>query len=101
MRVVAPGGWGIVSKQVLRNPSISPQAKGLYALLASYADYRTRRCHVGRERLAEDLGVSVRSVSIWIKELREADALDRQVRGFNQSQQTRLHDFVVIQMEAS
>lgn len=99
MKINARGGWGVVSKEVLRNPAISPQAKGLYALLATYADYRTRECYVGRERLAADLGVSVRSVSDWTKELLQADALDRQHRGISRSRLTRLHDFVVIQLD--
>lgn len=101
VNISARGAWGVVSKDIMRDPSISPQAKGLYALLATYADHKTRECHVGRERLAADLGVSVRSVSIWMKELLDNDALDRQYRGLARSRKTRLHDFILVRGEGA
>lgn len=85
--------YGRVSVGVLTNPAISPQAKGLYAVLAGYAEWDSRVCHVGRDRLAKDLNASVRSVSLWMKELYGWGVLDRKHRGLGRSRETRLLDF--------
>ncbi len=51
-----------------------------YATLLSYA-WHNDYCFPGQERLAEDMGVSDRSVRTYLKELEEAHLLTVQQRG--------------------
>ena len=54
---------------------LSSGAKALYATIMSYADNTSRMAFPGKDRLAEDMGVSVRSIFTFMKELEEFGAL--------------------------
>lgn len=73
--------FGIVSDEVVKDPSLSLRAKGLYALLASYAD-KNRTCYPKINTLAEYAGVSRRSVERTLNELEEKGYLTREGRVF-------------------
>lgn len=55
--------------------ALSPGAKALYAGIMSYAHNTTRYAFPGRQRLADDLGVSLRSVGAYLKELEDFGAM--------------------------
>lgn len=73
--------FGIVTDEVIKDPSLSLRAKGLYALLASYAD-KNRQCYPKINTLAEFSGVSRRSVERTLNELEEKGYLIRERRIF-------------------
>lgn len=54
---------------------LSLGAKSLYGAIMSYADNQTKFAFPGQQRLADDLGVSIRSVSTYIKELEAFGAM--------------------------
>jgi DNA-binding IscR family transcriptional regulator len=68
--------FGIVSKNVLDDPQLSIQAKGLYSLLCTYAN-KQRECFPSRNTLADQLNISVRYVDTLIKELKNAGCMTR------------------------
>lgn len=61
-----------VPKWIVRHPALSVGAKALYADIMTYADNETRAAFPGRERMAEDLNVSVSTIGRYIKELESA-----------------------------
>ena len=73
--------FGIVSDEVVKDPSLSLRAKGLYALLCSYAD-KNRQCYPKINTLAEFSGVSRRSIERTIIELESKGYLRKQGRVF-------------------
>ena len=60
---------------ILRKPDLSLGAKALYGALMSYADNRTKLAFPGQERVAADLGCTVRTVYKYMKELEESGIL--------------------------
>jgi DNA-binding MarR family transcriptional regulator len=68
--------FGIVSKDVLDDPQLSIQAKGLYSLLCTYAN-KERECFPSRNTLADQLNVSVRYIDTLIKELKTIGYIQR------------------------
>lgn len=60
--------FGIVSHEIISDPELSTQAKALYALLCCYAD-KNRQCYPTKNRLADELGVSVKTVKRYLSEL--------------------------------
>jgi hypothetical protein len=73
-------GFTQVPNHVLRSDKISPGAKLAYAMLLSYA-WQNDFCFPGQERLARDMGISLRSIVTYIKELTEAEFLAVRKRG--------------------
>lgn len=71
--------FGIVNKEVLHDPELSIQAKGLYSLLCTYAD-KNRTCYPSINTLADLTNKSVRSISELIKELKQKNYLRRDRR---------------------
>lgn len=65
---------------VLKEGSITPQAKTLYALLRMYA-WQSGGCYPGQQTLAEQMGVSDRSVRDYLRELEEALLIHTERRG--------------------
>lgn len=61
-------GFTQVPNHVLRSGDITPGGKLAYAMLLSYA-WQNDFCFPGQETLADDMGVSKRSVISFIKEL--------------------------------
>jgi Helix-turn-helix domain len=83
-----------VSVAIARDPNLTPQAKALYMVLATYADVTTREMFPSRKTLAVDLGLDRgevsdsadggrRSITRWTAELRTAGVLriERRTRG--------------------
>lgn len=65
-----------IPKWVLRSgKKLSHGAKALYGVIMTYADNETRAAFPGKEKLAEDMGASVRSIFNYMKELEDFGAL--------------------------
>jgi len=65
-----PSGYGIVFKKVLCDPTISREAKAVYALLAAYTG-NDDVCWPSMKTIAECLGCSEQSARNWLGELSE------------------------------
>tara|TARA_B100000963_G_scaffold229412_1_gene200078 strand:+ start:164 stop:403 length:240 start_codon:yes stop_codon:yes gene_type:complete len=61
--------YGIVNKDIITDPELSVQAKGLYSLLCCYCN-SSRTCYPSINTLADYSNKSVRSISQYIKELK-------------------------------
>ncbi len=68
--------FGIVNYDVMTDPEVSLQAKGLYALLCCYAD-KSRTCYPSISTLADISNKSTTQISVYIKELKDANYLKR------------------------
>lgn len=64
-----------VPTRVIRDASVSRDARILYALLATYADIDERVCFPSKRTLAEDLACTPRSIQNWTTELVQAGYL--------------------------
>jgi hypothetical protein len=73
-------GFTQVPNHLLESKKISPGAKLVYAMLLKYA-WQNDSCFPGQERLAEDMGVTDRSVRTYIQELTKCDFLSVKRRG--------------------
>jgi len=71
--------FGIVNQDVLQDPELSIQAKGLYSLLCTYAD-KNRQCFPSISTLADHCNKSVRTVSYLIEELKAKGYVKRRGR---------------------
>ena len=71
--------FGIVNQEVLKDPELSIQAKGLYSFLCTYAD-KNRECYPSRNTIADHCNISVTYVGILIKQLKKAGYLKREGR---------------------
>ena len=71
--------YGIVKHQVLTDPNLSIQAKGLYAVLCCYAN-ANRLCWPSISTLADDTDTSQTSVKRWIRELKQHNYIRRKGR---------------------
>jgi len=67
-------GFAQTPNEVIRNRSLSRDAKATYTLLASYAGVK-KVCWPSLKRLAEDLQAHKNSVRAWITELEKAGAI--------------------------
>ena len=77
---VALHGFTQVPNFILRNPDLSANAKTTYALLLSYA-WHNDLCFPGQERLADQMGTHVATVSRAIQELEASSLIDIDRRG--------------------
>ena len=68
--------FGIVKHEVMSDPDLSPQAKGLYALLCCYAN-KNRQCFPTKARLADEMDVSFDSIKRYFRELKRKKYLKR------------------------
>lgn len=68
--------FGIVNYDVMSDPELSIQAKGLYALLCCYAD-KSRECYPSISTLADISNKSTTQISVYIKELKDQNYLKR------------------------
>jgi hypothetical protein len=71
--------FGIVNQDVLQDPELSIQAKGLYSLLCTYAD-KNRRCYPSISTLADHCNKSVRTINYLIEELKKKEYVVRKGR---------------------
>lgn len=68
--------FGIVNHDVISDPDLSLQAKGLYSLLACYAD-NARYCYPSISTLADVSNKSTTQISVYIKELKSKKYIKR------------------------
>src|SRR5699024_3456739 len=65
-----------IPKWILRaGDKLSHAALRLYGVIMSYADNTTRTAFPGQEKLTQDLGVSVRSIFTYMKDIEKYGAL--------------------------
>lgn len=67
-------GFAFVPEHVCRRSDISPSARHLWTVLASYADKRGY-CFPSQETLAADMGCTTRQIRNLVRELDQADLL--------------------------
>lgn len=79
---VSAAGFTQVPNHILKSKDLSVGAKLTYAMLLSYA-WHNEYCFPGQDTLAEDIGVSRRSVVSFIKELQSFGLIDVKRSGFN------------------
>lgn len=82
-------GFTQIPNGVLRDPRISTGAKVCYGVLLSYA-WQKDRCFPGQDRLAFDIGVSVRSVRTYLRELEQLGIVLVEQRGLTRTNVYRL-----------
>ncbi len=87
---VAAAGFTQVPNVILKSPELSVGAKLAYAMLLSYA-WQKEKCFPGQETLADNMGVSKRSVVSFIKELRAAGYVTVKRQGLGQVNVYTLH----------
>jgi len=90
---VSSGGFTQVPNFILKSPDLSVGSKLTYAMLLSYA-WHNDYCFPGQEKLAEDMGVSDRSVRSYLKELEQNRLLDIKQRGLGRPNEYKLHALV-------
>jgi predicted transcriptional regulator len=76
-------GFGMVSKEVIRDPDVSLRDKAIYAHLASYTDGKTNETTVGIDRIAAECGVDHSTVKRSLKSLKDKKIIERISRGIN------------------
>ena len=84
------GGFTQVPNFILVSKKVSVGAKLTYAMLLKYA-WQDDYCFPGQERLADDIGVTKRSVVTFIKELEGAGFIKVQRRGQGRPNQYTLN----------
>ena len=77
---IALHGFTQVPNFILKNPDISIGAKTTYALFLSYA-WHNNLCFPGQDTLARAIGMSIGSVSAFIKELEGCGLIEITRRG--------------------
>jgi len=73
--------FGVVSTEVMRDLNLSLRAKGLYALLCTYAG-KDRECYPAISTLSELSDVSRRTIERTLKELEDKNYVTRKGRVF-------------------
>lgn len=81
---VSAHGFTQVPNVILRDKSLSVGAKIVYACLLSYA-WQKESCFPGQETLADDCGISKRSVVSALKELETVGYLEKVRRGLGKT----------------
>lgn len=87
---VAAAGFTQVPNVILKSKDLSVGAKLAYAMLLSYA-WQNDHCFPGQETLADDMGVSKRSVVSFIKELDKSGHVSVKRQGLGQVNVYTLH----------
>jgi hypothetical protein len=90
---VSAGGFTQVPNVILNNPDLSSNAKIIYSKLLSYA-WNNNHVFPGQERLAQDTGISLRTVVTTIKELSKTGYLEVTRRGLGKTNVYILKFFV-------
>ncbi len=87
---VAAAGFTQVPNVILKSTDLSVGAKLAYAMLLSYA-WQNDFCFPGQETLADDMGVSKRSIVTFIKELDNSGHVTVKRQGLNRPNLYTLH----------
>lgn len=74
--------FGVVHTEVIRDPDLSLRAKGIYALLCTFAN-KERVCFPNINTLSELAGVSRRTTQRTLKELEDKKYVNRKGRKFH------------------
>ena len=77
---IAQHGFTQLPNFILRNPDISANAKVVFAMFLSFA-WHNNKCFPGQERLAENMGTHISTVSRAITELEQLSLIEIQRRG--------------------
>jgi DNA-binding MarR family transcriptional regulator len=81
---VSAYGFTQVPNVILRDKKLTLGAKMTYAMLLSYA-WQKESCFPGQERLAQDIGVSKRSVVSFMRELVRSGYVEKKRRGLGKT----------------
>jgi len=71
--------FGIVNYEVIMDPEISIQSKGLYSILCCYAN-KSRSCYPSISTLADISNKSTTQISAYIRELKDKKYITRNGR---------------------
>lgn len=74
-------GFGQVSVDVIRNPTISVGEKAVYAHLSTYADSSTNETYVSVTTIASETGLGYSTVKRHLKNLENKGVIQRKSRG--------------------
>jgi len=77
-------GFTMVPNQILLNQDIPYKARFLYAILLQYA-WNNRQCFPGQTKLAEDVGVSTKTIRRWLATLERHGLIEVIQRGLNRT----------------
>ncbi len=77
-------GFAPTPRIVLRHPKLSRNSKTTYSLLLDYA-WQSGSCFPGQQTLANDLGVSIRTIQRDLEELKNFGLIDWKQRGKNRT----------------
>jgi DNA-binding MarR family transcriptional regulator len=83
-------GFGQVSVDVMRNPSITIGEKAIYAYLSTYTDSVTNETYVSVTTIASETGLGYSTVKRYLKTLEQKGVIKRKPRGSKQSSITIL-----------
>ena len=87
---VTAKGFTQVPNFVLESDEISSGAKLAYAMLLKYA-WHENRCFPGQDKLADEMGVSRRSVINYVQELKDVDFISVKRQGQGKTNIYTLH----------
>jgi len=90
MKALLQNGFTQVSNTVIRDPDIPLREKGLYAVLASYANNDTAETTISVNKLAAETGLNPSSVRRTLDKLNGMGLIKRTRRGKNESWITTL-----------
>lgn len=90
MKALLQNGFTQISNNVVRDPNIPLKEKGLYVLLASYANNDTGETTISVNRMAAETGLNPSSVRRNLDRLIEMNLIRRIRRGKNESWITKL-----------
>jgi DNA-binding MarR family transcriptional regulator len=90
MKSLLQNGFTRISNNVVRDPNIPLREKGLYVLLASYANNDTGETTVSVRKMADECGVDQSSVRRTLDKLISMGLIRRTRRGKNESWITTL-----------
>jgi len=79
------GGFTSIPNRILENNDLSLGARMTYAMLLKYA-WQKDFCFPAQQQLAQDLGITDRSVRTFLGELRDRALIDWKQQGLNRRQ---------------
>jgi len=86
-------GFTQLPNRVLKDTRLSFGARLTYAVLLSY-EWGKSSCFPGQDRIAEDLGISARSIRTYLYELKELGYISWKQQGLNKPNLYSILDFV-------